>query len=104
MSLIIVIFRNKTLIEILTIQSNEHVLKKSYSKEVSYKSLAFKDTRSLKRSLCYKTVRICKKKKLVIYINRSFHYGLSKSTVQMENYNAAKIGKKEKHQKKVDIE
>lgn len=98
MSLIIVIFRNKTLIEILTIQNNEHVLKKSYSKEVSYKSLAFKDTRSLKGSLCYKTVRICKKK-LVIYINRSFHYGLSKSTVQMEN-NAANIGKKEKHQKK----
>lgn len=43
-------------------------------------------------------------KKLVIYINRSFHYGLSKSTVQMENYNTANIGKKEKHQKKVDIE
>lgn len=42
-------------------------------------------------------------KKLVIYIKRSFHNGLSKSTVQMEN-NAANIGKKEKHQKKVDIE
>lgn len=35
-------------------------------------------------------------KKLVIYINRSFHYGLSRSTVQMENYNAAKIEKKKR--------
>lgn len=44
------------------------------------------------------------RKKLVIYIKRSFHNGLSKSTVQMENYNTAKIGKKEKQQKKVEIE
>lgn len=37
---------------------------------------------------------------MIIYIKRSFHNGLSKSTVKMENYNTANIGKKEKHQKK----
>lgn len=42
--------------------------------------------------------------KLIIYIKRSFRYGLSKSTVQMENYNTANIGKKRETPEKVEIE